>query len=141
LWKGATKSTDEGLDNVRFLRIYIDHLEEYFAKEEVDEIWITFPDPYLKQKYESKKLTSTKFLKIYQKVVKPGHSNNLKTDSREIFSFTKETIEQENCRVLDIVEDIYHERADDKLLTTKTNFEKKHLAKGRTISFVKFSLP
>lgn len=141
IWKGAQKSLNEGLTNVRFLRIFIDHLDEYFAPSEVDDIWVTFPDPYLKKSDESKRLTSPKFLNIYQKVLKPGGSIRLKTDSDELFSYTKEVVEETGCKALDIAEDIYKERSGDELLTIKTDFEKKHLEKGRIIHFIKFSLP
>ncbi|HEX6981775.1 MAG TPA: tRNA (guanosine(46)-N7)-methyltransferase TrmB [Balneolaceae bacterium] len=141
IWKGAKKSLNSGLTNVRFLRIFIDHLSEYFAPKEVDDIWITFPDPYLKKSDQSKRLTSPKFLSIYQKVLKPEGSIRLKTDSNELFSYTREVTEATSCKVLDIVEDIYKERPDDQWLTIKTDFEKKHLKKGKTISFIKFTLP
>lgn len=141
IWKGATKAREEGLDNVRFLRIYIDHLAEYFAEDEVDEIWITFPDPYLRDSNQSKRLTSPKFLNIYQKVLKPEGEIRLKTDSDKLFSYTKKVLEEKECIIEDLVEDIYRERPEDEVLTIKTDFERKHLRKGRTISFIKFRLP
>lgn len=141
IWKGAKKAKEEGLENVRFLRIYIDHLDEYFAENEVDDIWITFPDPYLRDSNRSKRLTSEKFLNIYQKVLSPEGAIRLKTDSDPLFSFTKEVIKETGCRVLDQVENIYRDRPDDELLTIKTDFEKRHLEKGRTISYIKFRLP
>ncbi|HET6527458.1 MAG TPA: tRNA (guanosine(46)-N7)-methyltransferase TrmB [Balneolaceae bacterium] len=141
IWKGAQKSLDDGLTNVRFLRIFIDHLNEYFDAAEVDDIWITFPDPYLKKSDENKRLTSSKFLSIYQKVLKPGGSIRLKTDNDELFAYTKKEIEENGCKVLDVAEDIYKERPQDPWLTIKTDFEKKHLEKGRIISFISFTLP
>lgn len=141
IWKGAKQARDCELSNVRFLRIYIDHLHEYFATGEVDEIWITFPDPYLRASNRSKRLTSPKFLNIYQKVLKANGSVRLKTDSDPLFSYTKRVTEEVGCQITDLVENIYSERPDDELLTIKTDYEKKHLAEGRTISFIEFKLP
>lgn len=92
LWKGAKQALEEELDNVRFLRIYIDHLEEYFASEEVTDTWITFPDPYPKRSDRSKRLTSPKFLSIYQRVLKPAANIYFKTDSRDFFQYSKQSV-------------------------------------------------
>ena len=140
LWKGARKARDEELRNVRFLRIYIDHLDEYFVEGEVDEIWITFPDPYLRGANRSKRLTSDKFLSIYRKLIKPSAPINLKTDSEELFNFSRLSVKKNGGRILDEVEDIYNEREDDDFLTIKTDFEKMHLKQGRVIKYLKFSL-
>ena len=141
IWRGAKTALDEGLDNVRFMRMYIDHLEEYFAPDEIDDVWITFPDPYPRSPDSNKRLTSPKFLAIYQQVLKPDATIQFKTDDDDLFSFTKEVVDETGCEVLDLVEDIYQERPDDELITIKTNYEKSHLAKGRTISYLKFKLP
>lgn len=141
IWKGANQALEEGLDNVRFLRIYIDHLDEYFRPDEVDDMWITFPDPYPLYSDRNKRLSGPKFLKIYQRVLKQGGIIRFKTDSNELFTFTKESVRQTGCKVHDVVEEIYQERPDDDLLTIQTHFERRHLEKGRTISFIKFSLP
>ena len=140
LWKGAGRAMDEGLANVYFLRIFIDHLDEYFAPGEVNDIWITFPDPYPKGSDRNKRLTSPKFLDIYRNVTGPETPVRLKTDSRELFNYTQRIIEKEGLEITDLVENVYNERPDDSLLGLKTYFEKKHLAKGRTISYVEFLL-
>lgn len=141
LWKGARKALERDSRNVRFLRIYIDHLDEYFVSREVDDIWITFPDPYPRGSDRNKRLTSPNFLDMYQKILHPNGSVRLKTDSEQLLTYTRRVIEQTGCRVLDLVENIYEERPDDPLLTQKTYFEKKHLEKGKTISYIRFSLP
>lgn len=140
IWKGAKKAKAEGLENIQFLRIYIDHLDEYFAPGEVNDIWITFPDPYLKDSNKSKRLTSPKFLNIYRKVLTADAKIRLKTDSDKLFSYTKEVLENENCKIVDIVENVYKERPDDELLTIKTDFEKRHLERERTIKYIEFTL-
>lgn len=141
IWKGAKRALNKGLTNVYFLRIYIDHLDEYFAKNEVDEIWITFPDPFPKKSKQHKRLTAPKFLAVYQNVLKQDGLIHFKTDSDNLFGFTKRVLNKLNCRILDLVEDIQRERPDDLLLSIKTYYEKKHLEDGKTIKYLKFRLP
>lgn len=141
LWKGARKAREEGLENVRFLRIYIDHLAEYFAHGEVDEIWITFPDPYLRGGDRSKRLTSERFLRVYQSLLKKLGIIHIKTDSGPLFEFTEYMVNEFGGTIIDRVEDVYKERGDDEYLTIKTDFERKHLEKGKIIKYLKFCLP
>ncbi|HLR31897.1 MAG TPA: tRNA (guanosine(46)-N7)-methyltransferase TrmB [Fodinibius sp.] len=141
LWKGAGRAQKEGLANVHFLRIFIDHLDEYFAPGEVSDIWITFPDPYPRGSNRTKRLSSPQFLSIYQDILGPEGSIRLKTDSSSLFRYTQGVIDRTGCKLIDLVEDIYKERPEDPLLTHKTYFEKKHLKKGRTISYIRFKLP
>jgi len=107
---------------------------------EVDEIWITFPDPFLKNSKRNRRLTSPNFLERYRKILKPGGKVNLKTDSPELYAHTKEVLEQEKIVPFIDNEDIY---ASDNLvhpdLDIKTYYEKKHLKKGRTIKFIQFT--
>lgn len=141
IWKGAKKALDRQRSNVHFLRIYIDHLDEYFVPGEVDDIWITFPDPYPRGSDRNKRLTSPKFLNIYRNLLHPGGTVRLKTDNDELFRYTHRVAERTGCNIMEMVENIYGERPDDPLLTLKTYFEKKHLKKGKTISYIRFSLP
>lgn len=138
MWVGAVKAQEENLQNVRFFRCFIDHLDHYFAKDEISEAWIVFPDPYLKK--ERKRLTSPKFLKLYRKVFKPGAILNLKTDSNLLYQYTKEVIKKEGLEILRDVENIYKECADDPILSIQTYYEKMHLKAGKTISFISFCL-
>jgi len=140
IWTGAKKALDEPLSNVHFIRMFIDHLTDYFEKDEVDEIWITFPDPYLRDSQSSKRLTSPKFLNIYSKILAPDATIHLKTDSDELYDFTLETIAEESCNIIDRVDDVYAERPDDPILTIKTFYEKMHLEKGKTIHYIAFRL-
>jgi len=141
IWKGAVRVLERELENIRFLRIYIDHLDEYFGEEEVDEMWITFPDPYPKYSDRNKRLTAPKFLSIYQNVLKRDAAIHLKTDSDTLYDFTLETLREENCEILDRVEDVHGERPDDPLLSIKTYYERGHIEEGRTIKYLKFRLP
>ncbi len=141
IWRGAKTALDNELDNVRFIRMYIDHLEEYFAPGEVSDVWITFPDPYPRSPDSNKRLTSPKFLNIYQKVLKPGATIHFKTDDDDLFLFTRQVMEETGCEVLDLKKNIHQKKVEDELVTIKTDYEKRHLADGRTISYLKFSLP
>ena len=136
LWVGAQRALDQELENVRFFRAYIDHLDQFFEKEEVSDIWIIFPDPQLKK--DRKKLTSPKFLKLYRPLLKSGATINLKTDSQELYEFTKEVIEEQNLKLLRDIEDVHKECPDDPELSIKTYYEKMHLEKGKLIKFISF---
>ena len=140
IWRGAKRAQEKELDNVRFLRISIDHLEQYFGQAEVEEIWITFPDPFEKRKKRKRRLTSPKFLSIYNKILRPGGFINLKTDSDVLFNYTLEVLEELEQPIERCITDIYKDFPDDEWLTLKTYYEKQHLEEGRIIKFVRFRL-
>lgn len=138
LWVGAKKAEELELENVRFFRAYIDHLDQFFAVNEIDEIWIIFPDPQLKK--DRKKLTSPKFLDLYGPLLKKGAPINLKTDSPELYEFTKEVIEDRGFTLHQDLPDVYATDTVSKELSIRTYYETKHLEHGRTIRFLSFSL-
>lgn len=136
MWHGASKSKELGLKNVRFLRVMIEDLEKYFNKGEVDEIWITFPDPHPRKGKAKKRLTSQRFLDIYKKILKPGGIVHFKTDDKALFDYSKEVIPKlDKC-----IEDLYAAKNVDELLLIQTPYEKRHLAAGRTIYYLSFGL-
>lgn len=141
IWKGAKQALQEGLENVRFLRIYIDHLEEYFGRDEVHEIWITFPDPYPRRPDRNKRLTHQKFLEKYQEVTIPEAPVHLKTDSENLFAFSQQSVADFGCQIHEIVDNIYRQRPDSDLLTIQTHYEKRWLNEGKTIKYMSFTLP
>ncbi|RAJ10434.1 tRNA (guanine-N7-)-methyltransferase [Chitinophaga skermanii] len=141
IWRGAKTALENDLKNVAFLRTQIDHLENYFEPGEVAEIWITFPDPFLRNSKAKKRLTHPKFLALYQKVLIPGATVNLKTDSAELYAFTQEVIGAANCTLIQDIPDVYAQSEIDPLLKIQTFYEGMHLADGRTIRFLKFMLP
>ncbi len=138
LWVGAQRALDQNLGNVRFFRAYIDHLDQFFDEKEISEIWIIFPDPQLKK--DRKKLTSPKFLELYKPLLKSEAVINLKTDSDELYEYTKEVIEEKNLKLIQDISDIYKEENVSKELLIKTYYEKKHLEQGKKIKFLSFSL-
>lgn len=139
IYTGAKIALNEKLDNVAFLRAQIADLAKYFAPGEVSEIWIVFSDPFLKK--ESNRLTHPRFLHLYQRILKPGSRIQLKTDSRELYEFTLETIEAQGCTILENIADIYGKGLATGPLAIQTFYEKMHLAEGRIINYVAFTLP
>lgn len=141
IWRGAKTALEEPLHNVAFLRTQIDKLDQYFAPGEIAEIWITFPDPFLRKSKSKKRLTHPKFLQLYQPLLAPGATINLKTDSPELYAFTREVTAACNCKVLEDIPDVYALPEVPELLKIRTYYEGMHLKDGRTIRFIKFALP
>lgn len=139
LWRGCKDALEEQLANVAFLRITIDKLSDYFAPGEVDEIWVTFPDPQLK--HERKRLVSPRFVGYYKAIMKDGGGVlNLKTDSRELYAYVCESAEGYGWQLLESVEDVYQEPCDPILTEVQTFYERMWLTEGRTISYVKMRI-
>ena len=138
LWRGAKTAVEDGLKNVRFLRIQIDFIEKHFAPDEVSEIWITFPDPQPAK--ARKRLTSSRFLNEYRKICIKSAAVNLKTDSDLFFESTLETIAEEGLTILEKVNNVYTEACAPELKEIQTFYENIWLKEGRTIKYVKFSL-
>jgi len=138
IWKGAKKALELNLTNVHFLRTSIELLSHFFAEEEISEIWITFPDPHLRGIKAQKRLTSERFLNIYKPLLKPLAPIQLKTDSKPLYKFTKNTIQQLNLNLLTDYSDIYALENCEDILKVKTYYEKKHLANGLSITYLKF---
>jgi tRNA (guanine-N7-)-methyltransferase len=141
IWRGAKTALDESINNAAFLRTQIDKLDNYFAEGEIAEIWITFPDPFLRNSKSKKRLTHPKFLQLYQPLLAPGGTINLKTDSPQLYEFTKEVIEASGCTLIENIPDIYALTDIPPLLQIKTYYEGMHLEDGRTIRYLKFALP
>lgn len=140
LYRGAASASEQNLLNVRFLRIYIDHITNYFALEEVSEIWITFPDPYLGTKKIHKRLTSPVFLERYRKILSEDAIVHLKTDSPELFSYTLEVIQEQDLSVINRVDNVHVETTSVPDLDILTYYERMHLEDRRTIRYVSFQL-
>ena len=139
LWRGCKDALEEQLAKVAFLRITIDKLSDYFAPGEVDEIWVTFPDPQLK--HERKRLVSPRFVGYYKAIMKDGGGVlNLKTDSRELYAYVCESAEGYGWQLLESVEDVYQEPCDPILTEVQTFYERMWLTEGRTISYVKMRI-
>jgi len=141
LWVGAKKALNQGLKNVAFLRIQIDGIASYFNKDEVEEIWITFPDPQLRISKSKKRLTHPKFLRMYQHILRAGGKIHLKTDSPELYRFTKNVIHQYGCLLIEESDNIYHQSQMKPELSIKTHYELLDIAQSNRIHYLSFSLP
>jgi tRNA (guanine-N7-)-methyltransferase len=138
LWRGAKTVADENISNAAFLRIRIEFIDNFFAQNEIDEIWITFPDPQAGK--PRKRLTSPLFLDRYRKFLKSGGIVHLKTDSRMLHDYTLNIIRENGFTLLDSFTDISAQRPDDELLNIKTFYEARYSAKGIPITYLKFRL-
>ena len=139
IWRGAKTALEDGVNNVAFLRIQIENLLDYFADGEVDEIWITFPDPQPQISREKKRLTSPRFLDKYKPLLKPGSFINLKTDNDGLHVYTAEKIAETGLKLHIKTEDLYHSEFADEVLSIKTYYEKKYLKHNKNINYLKFS--
>lgn len=141
LCKAAKFALANSLRNVHFLRIDIQFIREYFGKKEIDELWITFPDPQIKGKNFRKRLSSEKYLNIYKDILKTNGKIHLKTDSDTLYQFTLKTIEEENHHLISHSSDLYHEEnINPNLLQIQTSYEKRYLSENKKIKYITFQL-
>lgn len=140
IYIGARKAMDNKLTNAAFLRTQIEVISSYFNKAEVDEIWITFPDPQLRTSKAKKRLTHPRFLRLYQQFLKPGGSVHLKTDSPALHIFTSKVIEMYGLSLEEESGNVYAEPHKPEL-DIKTHYEGLDIAQSKKIHYLRFSLP
>ena len=145
IWKGASIANKEGIKNVAFVRTQIEQSIQYFAKEEVAEIWITFPDPQLRLSKAKKRLTHPQFLRLYQQFLQPGGIVHLKTDSPNLYLFTKTVIELYGLTLLTATDDVYGTafmQSDkwDQRCAIKTYYEGLNIASSNRIHYIQFKI-
>lgn len=138
MWTGAKESVQKGMTNVAFLRTSIELIAEFFAPGEVDEIWITFPDPQMKK--VNKRLTSVRFMNIYRQILKDNGIMHLKTDSPFLYAYTDASVKLNKFNVEVNTDDLYHSGLADDILEIQTFYEKQWLARGLTIKYIKWHL-
>ena len=141
MYIGAKNALENSIENAAFLRTQIEKLPAYFAAEEVDEIWITFPDPQLRLSKAKKRLTHPRFLRLYQKVLKPHAPIHLKTDSPQLYDFTKKVIAMYGLHLLEDTNDAYAMENIAEELKIKTHYESLDIAGSKKIHYLKFTLP
>ena len=140
-WRGAKTALEEGLDNVAFIRTQIELIEYIFAKREVSEIWITFPDPQIKYKRTKHRLTNADFLKRYKEILKVDGLMHLKTDSEFMHGYTLGLLHGQGQEVLYAHHDIYKNEYSPKEVTgIQTFYEKQYLEKGKPITYIQFKI-
>ncbi len=136
MWSGAKESFESGMTNVAFLRTTIELIAGFFAPGEVAEIWLTFPDPQMKK--VNKRLTSTRFMKLYRQLLSEEGILHLKTDSNFMYTYTCEMVKANQYPVLVSTDDLYHSGLADEILSIKTYYEQQWLDRGLTIKYIRF---
>lgn len=140
-WKGAKTALENKLTNVAFIRTQIELVDCIFSKAEVDEIWITFPDPQIKYKRTKHRMTNHDFLLKYNHILKEDGVINLKTDSEFMHGYTLGLLHGEGHEILHANHDVYKDYySPDEVIGTQTFYEKKYLEKGKAITYIKFRL-
>ena len=137
IWTGAKQSLEANLTNVAFIRTDIEMITHFFEKGEVDEIWLTFPDPQMKK--TTKRLTATNFINLYQNILSENGIIHLKTDSNFMFTYTNAMVEVNELKIVERVDDIYKTADIEPILNIKTYYEKQWLERGITIKYLAFS--
>ena len=138
-WKGAKIVENERLDNVVFIRTQIELIDKVFGKNEVDEIWITFPDPQIKYKRTKHRLTNITFLKKYKSILKKQGVVHLKTDSEFLHGYTIGILHALEEEIQYSNNDIYKQAGSpSEVINIKTFYEKMYLDQGKPITYLKF---
>lgn len=140
IWVGAKQSRERNLYNVLFLRTQIDRIEQYFEPGEVAEIWITFPDPQLRWSKMKKRLTHPRFLRAYTSILVPGGIIHLKTDSPDLYHFTKKVTELCSLPVLEDINDVHAQPALSEELKIRTHYEGLNISGSHRIFYLRFSI-
>lgn len=141
-WRGAKTALENNMTNVGFLRTQIELINLCFDKNEVDEIWITFPDPQIKYTRTKHRLTNQDFLKKYHQILKTDGCVNLKTDSEFMHGYTLGLLHGENHKIIYAHHDVYNnaQHTPKEVLETQTFYENQYLEKGKAITYVKFKI-
>jgi tRNA (guanine-N7-)-methyltransferase len=140
IWRGAKTALQEGLNNVAFLRTQIDRIFDYFDTSEVSEIWITFPDPQLRLSKIKKRLTHPRFLRLYKRFLQTAGLVHLKTDSPDLYNFTKTVIDFYGLELLVDYEDVYSQQNLERELLIKTHYESLDIAHSNRVHYLRFRI-
>lgn len=139
IWKGSSTATSEGLLNVAFLRTQIQQLDKFLATGEIDELWITFPDPFPREGDEKRRLTSPRFLDMYKPLIQEGGVVHFKTDNTGLFDYTLDLLKsREDIKLIGFTHDFYQSEWRDDHYGIKTRYEKIFTEKGEKIKYLKF---
>lgn len=140
-WRGAKTGIEENITNLGFIRTQIELVDHIFAENEIDEIWITFPDPQIKYKRTKHRLTNSEFLQKYKYILKPGGIVNLKTDSEFMHGYTLGLLHGEGHEIIQANHDVYKNVYSPKEVTgIQTFYEKQYLDQGKRITYIQFKI-
>ncbi len=141
MWRGAREAHLLGLTNAAFLRTRIEFTGSFFVRDEIEEIWLTFPDPQLKRKREKKRLSGPAFLNLYRQYLRHNGIIHLKSDCRELYDYTLAVAERNGLEIITSVTDLYREMPDDPMLSIRTYYEELFLNRSVPITYLSFRLP
>ena len=141
IWRGAKTAQEEALENVAFLRTRIEMILSFFSRDEVEELWITFPDPQEKRRRRKKRLTAPRFLNLYRQFLVDNGTIHLKTDNDMLYRYTLRMAEYNNLEILHRADDLYASDIADDLRTIRTHYESLYLEEEKTIHYLAFRLP
>ena len=139
MWRGAKTIEEKKLNNAAFIRTQAGLINHWFDKDEINEIWITFPDPQPGAR-ENKRLTSQRYLSIFSEVLEKDGIIHLKTDSEMLFEYTIEVIEKNKHRLIKKIENVYDGKTDGALTEIQTYYENIWLKEGKIIKYISFKL-
>lgn len=140
MWRGAKTANEGKMPNVAFLRTRIEFIDLFFDENEIDEIWLTFPDPHPAKRNSNKRLTCPWFLNKYRTFLKDNGIINLKTDNTELFQYTLSLVEKNDLCLINSTRDLYGDNTLNDILSIKTHYESLFLKEGMKIYFLSFSL-
>ena len=142
IWTGAKTAIESKMNNVAFIRTRIDFIESCFNDSEINEIWITFPDPQPQKTRIRNRLTNMMFINRYKNILEVGGIINLKTDSEPFYNYTREIVSENNFEELDATNDLYADttKRDEALTSIRTYYEKMFSDKGFKICYLKFKV-
>jgi tRNA (guanine-N7-)-methyltransferase len=140
MWRGAKTSNQNKLPNTAFLRTRIEFIDSFFSEDEVDEIWITFPDPHPGKRNSNKRLTCPWFLNKYRSFLKNKGIVHLKTDNHDLHVYTRSIAERNGLEIISSTEDLHGERKGDEILSIRTHYESLFMKEGIKITYLAFRL-
>ena len=141
MWKGSKIINEENIYNAAFLRTRIELINSFFGEDEVSEIWLPFPDPFVKERSKKNRLAGSIFLSKYQKFLTDGGTVHLKTDNKILFKDTLDLVKFNDLEIIECTEDLYNSVNEINIPEIKTHYESFYLAEGLSINYLKFKLP
>ena len=141
LWVGAKQAVQGNITNASFIRTRIEFIKSFFTADEVDEIWVTFPDPQLKRRRNKKRLTSSRFLNSYREFLRDGGVVHLKTDNTVLYHYTFELVKQNELPIVYATEDLYGSDQAEIVFGITTYYEAQFISDGLNIQYLSFRLP
>jgi tRNA (guanine-N7-)-methyltransferase len=136
MWTGAKQALENKMPNIAFLRTHIELINHFFSSGEVSEIWLTFPDPQMTKL--NKRMTSTRFMKLYREILQDRGLIHLKTDSNFLFTYTRAMINANHFPVQVETDDLYNSHLSDEILSIQTFYERQWLDRGLNIKYIRF---